>query len=95
MQNATRSNPWSDTASGQPGHAMPTRDAAALIEWRAAALRALFPLTFSLIAQPMDRWRAIAVHRYLCAATTFEDLHRRIEEVRVQGTLARPDSLTA
>jgi hypothetical protein len=81
MPDTTRSTPRTAAAAA---HGLPARadDTRALIEWRAAALRALFPLTFSRTAQPVDRWRAIAVHRFLGAATSFEDLHRRIEEVQ-------------
>lgn len=88
MPHTTRATPRT-AAAAEPGLPARSDEAHALIEWRAAALRALFPLTFSRTAQPVDRWRAIAVHRFLGAATSFEDLHRRIEEVRAPETSTR------
>lgn len=50
-------------------------------ERRAAALRAMFPMLFSMHARRADLWQAIAVERYLSQATDIIDLERRIREV--------------
>jgi hypothetical protein len=64
---------------------MPTGKAdtpGALAERRAAALRALFPLSFSRGAPPHELRRAVAVYHYFAGARSEPDLRRRIDEVR-------------
>ena len=50
-------------------------------ERRAAALRRMFPMLFSMYARRSDLWQAIAIERYLSQATDIIDLERRIREV--------------
>lgn len=60
----------------------------ALAEWRAVALRALFPLSFSRGASPAALARAVAIHEHLAGAQTFAELERRIGDAR--ASLERP-----
>jgi len=55
---------------------------AALAEWRSAALRAMFPLSYSRGAAPAALARAVAIHDFLRGAEDYDDLRRRIEEAR-------------
>jgi hypothetical protein len=50
-------------------------------ERRAAALRGMFPMLFSMYARRSDLWHAIAIERYLSQATDIADLERRIRDV--------------
>ena len=50
-------------------------------ERRAAALRKMFPMLFSMYARRSDLWQAIAIERYLSQATNINDLEQRIREV--------------
>jgi hypothetical protein len=50
-------------------------------ERRAAALRKMFPMLFSMYARRSDLWQAIAIERYLSQATDITDLEHRIREV--------------
>lgn len=50
-------------------------------ERRAAALRKMFPMLFSMYARRSDLWQAIAIERYLSQATDINDLEHRIREV--------------
>lgn len=50
-------------------------------ERRAAALRKMFPMLFSMYARRSDLWQAIAIERYLSQATDTIDLEHRIHEV--------------
>jgi hypothetical protein len=50
-------------------------------ERRAAALRKMFPMLFSMYARRSDLWQAIAIERYLSQATDIVDLEHRIREV--------------
>lgn len=64
-----------DATAGDAGAAV------ALGERRAAALRTLFPMLFSMVARRSDLWQAITIERYLSQATDIVDLERRIREV--------------
>jgi hypothetical protein len=51
-------------------------------ERRAEALRAMFPMLFSMFARRSDLWQAIGVERYLSQAKNLADLELRIQEVQ-------------
>jgi hypothetical protein len=69
-------------APGTPAERAYADPPGALAEWRSAALRALFPLTFSHHARPDELRRAVAVYHYFAGARTADDLRRRVAEVR-------------
>jgi hypothetical protein len=60
-------------------------------EHRAAALRKMFPMLFSMYARRSDLWQAIAIERYLSQATDFIDLEHRIREVESRRQFQRSE----
>lgn len=65
--------------------------AVALGERRAAALRTLFPMLFSMVARRSDLWQAITIERYLSQATDIVDLEHRIREVECRRPFHGPE----
>jgi len=65
--------------------------AVALGERRAAALRTLFPMLFSMVARRSDLWQAITIERYLSQATDIVDLEHRIREVERRRPFHGPE----
>ena len=60
-------------------------------ERRAAALRKMFPMLFSMYARRSDLWQAIAIERYLSQATDIIDLEHRIREVERRRQFRRSE----
>lgn len=52
-----------------------------LAERRGEALRAMFPMLFSLYARRSDLWQAIAIERYLAQAANLAELEQRIRQL--------------
>ena len=52
-----------------------------LAERRGEALRAMFPMLFSLYARRSDLWQAIATERYLAQAANLAELEQRIRRI--------------
>jgi hypothetical protein len=70
-------------AASPPNVSQPeVADLEALGERRARALRAMFPMLFSMCARRSDLWQAIAIERYLAQASNTADLEQRIREVQ-------------
>lgn len=72
-----------ETSTGAPDRVAASEAGSpiSLGERRAAALRKLFPMLFSMYARRSDLWQAIAIERYLSQATDIIDLEHRIREV--------------
>ena len=66
------------SAANDADHTAPRR---ALAERRGEALRAMFPMLYSLYARRPDLWHAIAIERYLSQASNLTELEQRIHEV--------------
>lgn len=66
----------------------PTETIRALAERRGHALRAMFPLLFSMCARRSDLWQAVAIERYLAQATNLAELEQRIRQLEQRRTFS-------
>lgn len=66
----------------------PLAESLAVGERRAEALRAMFPMLFSMFARRSDLWQAIAIERHLSQAKNLADLEQRIQEVQRRRTFS-------
>jgi hypothetical protein len=64
-------------ANDAPG----TDEVRSLAERRGEALRAMFPMLFSLYARRSDLWQAIAIERYLAQSANLAELEQRIRQI--------------
>jgi hypothetical protein len=64
-----------------PNDALGTDETRSLAERRGEALRAMFPMLFSLYARRSDLWQAIAIERHLAQAANLADLEQRIRQI--------------